>query len=161
MNKVYQEIVDKDNGDCWPAVIASLLDLELKQVPHFNMYNGRWWSVYHDFLKQHGYREIETLYNECASIMNWKPRYPSVSKKYSFHALKDYKGIDGYFYATVHSPKYSKLHGMHYLHAVVIDHDFNIVHDPNFGYRNIESYPLSNVIGYNGITRVEIIEKIK
>lgn len=35
MKKVFQTIVDKDHGNCMQAVVASLFELELDDVPNF------------------------------------------------------------------------------------------------------------------------------
>lgn len=35
VKKVFQTIVDRGNGNCMQAAVASLLNLELSDVPHF------------------------------------------------------------------------------------------------------------------------------
>jgi hypothetical protein len=77
-----------------------------------------------------------------------------------FPELKEMEGVNGYFYAIVLSPKYYKEGEIPLpTHAVVIDKHCNIVHDPNLNYKNLDKYPLSDEIGYNGIIDVFMINK--
>jgi len=165
MKKVYQKIVDPGNGDCWKCAIASLLDMEYEDVPHFLEYGKHSFSEYRKLLKQSGYKETDFIWNRKALILdrptmncfeNIRYHRPSIitPKK-----LFRYSGVNGLFYATVYSPKYFTM-ANRTTHAVIIDRDFNIVHDPNPGYENIIRYPLSELIGYNGIRSISIIEKI-
>lgn len=66
MKRVLQEFMhDPANdivGDCQRAVIASLLDLELKDVPHFGQLSGdsseKFWELIQEFVKQYGYQYL-------------------------------------------------------------------------------------------------------
>ena len=71
------------------------------------------------------------------------------------------EGVNGYFFATVLSPNYFTLTNYLAAHAVVIDRDYNIVHDPNPSYKNIKGYPLRKLLGYNGIIDVFLINPKK
>jgi hypothetical protein len=66
-------------------------------------------------------------------------------------------GINGYFYASVLSVKYFTWEKQ-ITHAVIIDRDFNIVHDPGPHNQDILAYPLSNILGFNGVINVYLIE---
>lgn len=157
MKKVYQSIVDKNSGDCWSAAIASLLNLHLEDVPHFNSWEHQNWNVYYDFLLDNGYKEVAFLYNPCRWIID--KRYSKPDEDYSLTQLKKYSGVDSHFYATVWSPKF--VHdSLYYTHAVIIDKNFNIVHDPNPNYRKINKYPFANTLSFNGILTVSVIEKL-
>ena len=46
-------------------------------------------------------------------------------------------------------------------HAVLIDNNFNIVHDPNPNYKGILKYPLADILGYNGIIKVDGFKKMR
>lgn len=65
MKPVYQTIFDGQNGDCMAACIASLLELDLDQVP--NPHTANWWDAWQAWLKQRG------LYLVEASIGDWTP----------------------------------------------------------------------------------------
>jgi len=107
--------------------------------------------VFKDYFKSNGYAETIALYNP---IM-WE----NIMPEYSLERLKDFKGVNGFFYATVCSPTYNpkgELSGI--THAVVIDKKFNIVHDPNPNYKDVKRiYPLHDK--YNGIRQIEVFEK--
>lgn len=137
------------NGDCIQAVFASLFEKELDEVPKFIELKEDWFQAILDFCNDQGYSYNATLYNNNLS----NPEFTTLDEvKYS-------EGIDGLFYAGVRSPKFWKEGGG--THAVIIDKDFNIVHDPNPLYKDIESYPDADILGYNGIIDVAIIERIK
>lgn len=116
MRKVYQTVVDNVRGNCMQAAIASILDLELSQVPNIILFdhdNGQWFRVLVWFF----------------DIMGWKHK-----GYYHFHydgedpdlsQCEEYS-IDGLFYASVKSKKYPEG-----THAVVIDSNGVVVHDPN------------------------------
>jgi hypothetical protein len=159
MKKVFQTIVDKDKGNCWPAAIASLLNLELDQFPHFNEAGDNCWPAYEKSMRYHGYKEVTRLYNPFRDFIQ-AGTHGRVDPEWSFERLKEFEGVDGFFEAAVYSPKFSKC-SLDYTHAVIIDKNFNIVHDPNPAYQEIVQYPFANTIGFNGILQIAVIEKIK
>ncbi len=114
MKKVYQNIVGGDNGDCARAVMASLFDLDLDQVPPLypNETQGREKAK---FLESKGYVGWRCFYKED---WNEKPTIKEVAKVDG--------GINGYFYASVPSQTFEGVS-----HAVVVDKELNIIHDPN------------------------------
>lgn len=125
MKPVEQTISDRSRGDCHRAVVASLLDLEIEQVPHFGLFGKEWHHVYHGFLWGCGYE--------------WKGtgHFPKFTPR-SEH-LKDCN-IGGYVEATVPSKNYPPEDGI--THAVVMDLDGLVVHDPHPG----KAYQDVNVI---------------
>ena len=113
MKKVYQTTVDKDHGNCMQAVVASLFDLELNEVPNFIEIN-KWFFEMEKFFESHGYTDICNIYKGRHGLEELKK------------IAKFDKGVNGYFYATVNSKFFEGV-----THAVVVDIDLNIVHDPN------------------------------
>lgn len=114
MKKVYQTIVDQGNGNCLQATTASILDLELKDVPHFLEFGDKWFIEYWNFFKGHGYDVTE-----FGAMRTKKPTIKEV--------MKHDGGINGFFVATVYSQTFND--GT--THSVIVDLDLNIVHDPN------------------------------
>jgi hypothetical protein len=98
-------------------------------------------------VESRGYEHVGDLYNG-----------ETVADKYSVKNITKYKGVDGFFYASVMSPKYYK-DGVG--HAVVCDKDLNIVHDPNPNNKGIKTYPNADKIGHNGIRQIWLFEKKK
>lgn len=162
MIKVYQKIIDADKGDCLSACTASLFELPLEEVPNFfypygeeiEDYEKRFWQRFIRFIKT----KLDIPY-----FMSWaNPNAPEyVSAKTNnfdckFDSLKEQEGIGGLFLASVYSPKYWK---KGQTHAVIIDKDFNIVHDPNPNYKDIKYYPFADEMGYNGILDIIIFGK--
>ena len=133
------------------ATIASIFDENIENVPNFIKYGVDWFNVFTKYFKFKGYVETTALYNPII--------FEKILPEYSLDKIKDYKGVNGLFYATVCSPTYNpkgEIQGV--THAVVVDSDFNIVHDPNPNYKNIKrKYPLHDK--YNGIRQIEIFEK--
>ena len=145
MKKVFQQRVDPKYGDCMQAVIASLLDMKLEDVPKFIEYDDEWANEMDKFLAEKGYKIKTTLYNG-----------EKIDSKFKLENIKDYEGVNGYFYGVVNSPKFYLQGGTH---AIVVDKDLNIIHDPNPGYQDFK-YPYAEELGHHGITCVEVIEKI-
>ena len=104
MKPVDQIIIHGETGDCERAVIASLFDLQLDQVPHFKLYpNNMWFNIYWYFLYGLGYE-----------YLGWgKPE-------------RDIEGVNGFAYAVVKSRTFPDK-----THAVIVDETGLVIHDPN------------------------------
>jgi len=114
MIKVYQTIVDKGKGNCAQAAIASLLELDLMDVPNFIMHENRGYEyTIFGFLRSRGY--------DVTYIDKGKNSTEFLKKVAKFD-----NGLNGYFYASVNSQTFEDT-----THAVIVDSDLNIVHDPN------------------------------
>ena len=152
MKKVYQENVDSLNGDCMRAVVASIFEEVIDDVPNFIEYENEWFNMFREFFRGKGYKEVIALYNPII--------FESILPEFSLDRLKEFKGVNGFFYATICSPTYNPNGDKGGVtHAVVVDSEFNIVHDPNPSSRGIKRvYPLHDI--YNGIRQVEVFEKI-
>lgn len=164
MNPVYQTIVDPGKGNCMQAAIASLFEKKLEEVPNFIEYPDNWFSIMWDFIRKQGYDYRGMLHNknyntlmkptdQCFRDVKWHKSSIITPKN-----LYKYEGVNGYFYAGVFSPKYFNWERQT-THAVIIDRDYNIVHDPSPAYKDLKRYPLSNLLKYNGIIDVYLIEK--
>lgn len=159
MKEVYQTIFCNKKGNCVAAVMASLLNLELIEVPNFVEQEDDFLATC-DFIKQHGYIYAGYIKNKKRAKDN---RYDFFPDQLPMDA-----SINGYFDATVFSPRYfdpvkykSDPEYVPVCHAVVCDRDFNIIHDPNPKYRHIDKYPLADEIGFNGIIGVTLWNKIQ
>ena len=116
MKKVFQTVVDSGKGNCMQAAIASLLELDLEDVPNFIEFvgKGQWLKTMHGFLNEKGYDAI-TVGKSKGQGTQW---------------LKDLakfdNGVNGYLYASVPSRTFENG-----THAVIVDTDLRVVHDPN------------------------------
>lgn len=168
MKKVFQTIVGSGNGNCVAASVASILNKNLEEVPPLLPDDAQMKNLI-DFMNDNGYKFEGSLYNKnywilqhpnsiyCFENTEWyEPQILSKEKLQQLH------GIDGLFLAVVYSPKFSNFRysGERGTHQVIIDKDFNVVHDPNEGYKDIIRYPLAELLGFNGIIYVEIFEKV-
>jgi hypothetical protein len=115
MKKIFQTIVDKGHGNCMQAAVASLLELELNDVPNFIVSKTGVLDLM-KFLFKYDYDC--TYINRRGDQENETEFLKSVAK---FDG-----GVNGYFYASVPSQTYEGVY-----HAVIVDTDLNIVHDPN------------------------------
>jgi hypothetical protein len=151
MEKVYQRIVDAGNGDCMKCAIATLLNLKYEEVPHFLEFESPN-SEMINFMAAKGFEFELCLYN-----------YPN-SEYSTIEHLKNFEGIDGLFYASVFSPKYYKkedgIDAYQVTHAVLINKNYEIVFDPNVDYQNIEKYPESELLGYNGVKTIYLFKPL-
>ncbi|MCK5603391.1 hypothetical protein KAR91_16015 [Candidatus Pacearchaeota archaeon] len=108
MKTIDQTILCKDKGDCQRAVVATLFDLEIEQVPHFRLFSDdTWFNVYWYFLYALGWE-----------YMGYHT--PNRSKL----ELED--SVNGFFEATVESKTFTDR-----THSVIIDIIGTVVHDPN------------------------------
>lgn len=141
MKKVYQTIVDKGNGNCMQAVVASLFELELNEVPHFLNFGDSWWKEFDHFFRTKGldpcYIHRNKNHDTTESMIN---------------IAKFDGGINGYFYGAVKSQTFEGV-----IHAVIIDSDLNIVHDPNPNQKALSLTP-DDVEGFY-VTKEMIIGK--
>ena len=113
MKKVFQSNICKDDGDCCRAVIASLFEKELNEVPDFVPDGNQGYELMKYFESQgYSYTYFNRLENAEGPTIEEVAKYDG--------------GIDGYFYASVNSQTFEDTS-----HAVVVDTNLNIVHDPN------------------------------
>jgi len=113
MKHVGQTIINKDSGDCNRACIASLLELPIEAVPHFSCFGSRWMNVLKSFLLS-----LEYDYDGTG--------YPIGPDRPYGHVLSESPNIDGFVMASVPSRTFENIS-----HAVVMDLNGVIVHDPN------------------------------
>lgn len=139
------------------AAMASLFEDSLENVPNFIEFGGKWFDEIWKYIHTKGYTYNGCLYNGRTYVQE-----EPVVRECNFSTLASMDGINGYFYATVYSPKfYSGADKNPTTHAVIIDKDFNIVHHVNKAYDETTKYPLADEIGYNGIIKIWIIEPCK
>ena len=117
MKKVFQEVVDNNIGDCTRAVIASILEVDMDMVPHFNKWNskfpGYWFTIFTSFMYGLGWKYISSEH-----IIDVTRKEPLVFPLDG--------SIDGYFYASVPSKTFENVS-----HAVVMNTNGVVSHDPN------------------------------
>lgn len=113
MKKVFQSRIEKGHGTCMQAAIASLFELFLEDVPNFIELGYEWFNVMSDFYEKRGYSHC--CFNPQGNIELTK------------QVLEIDGGINGYWYASV--PSINLGNGV--THAVIIDKNMNVVHDPN------------------------------
>lgn len=149
MIKIYQTR-HGDNGNCLQTAYASLLNLDIHQVPDFREIiltkPGHFTGYLFDFLLANNVEYVATLVNK---------NYDMDDRRMSIIALHNYVGIDGFFRASVISPSNNTM-----THSVIIDQEFNIVNPINIEYDGMEKFPRADEIGYNGIIRIEILKRI-
>lgn len=166
MNKIYQKHVCSEKGDCMQAVIATLFNDKYENVPSFIEHND-WFELFIKYVDSKGYKFDGMLHN-----IKWGTLQSPTFECFNELAFADWgilskdnvaelDGVDGLFFCSVLSPKYFSWEDKDNAHAVICDKDLNIIHDPNMDYKNILSYPLSSIIGNNGIISLCKISKKK
>lgn len=97
---------DKDRtGNCFEACLASIFEMDLKDVPNFHGKN--WFVEFWEWLKTKGYTTDGSLYNE--NIENYNG------------------GVDGYFIVAGESPRGKHIKGGH----AVVYKNGKLAHDPH------------------------------
>jgi hypothetical protein len=114
MKKVFQTNISSDCGDCARAAVASLFEMEIEDVP--------------DFLGNHDSVPMGLAIMNFHSDRGYTPGYINGGcDKPTLQEIAQYDGgVNGYFYAAVNSRTFPG--GSH---AVIVDTDLRVVHDPN------------------------------
>ena len=111
LKKVLQKTVKKGSGDCARAAMATLFGKKLDEIPQFFPDSKQTWNIF-KYFKNEGYKPTFYKRNE---------------NKVSLEEVAKYDGgINGYFYASVPSQTFKNGN-----HAVIVDTELNVVHDPN------------------------------
>lgn len=112
MKPVMQTITTSGDGDCMRAVVASLFELTIEQVPHFLRFGDRWHDVLLGFAHTCGY--------EVGDNRHVRADETELNEWYF-----DRWSVDGIVWASVDS---RNIKGG--THAVLIDKQGVVVHDP-------------------------------
>ncbi len=150
MKPVFQTISNAVNGNCLAAIVASLLEQSIEEVPNF-VEAKDWFVVMQEYMFKFGYEYDQYLMNHNRPELSAdaKTKYDGFPEQ-----LPEYGSINGFFDAVVYSKNFPGEH-----HAVICDKDFNIVHDPST-IENSDKYPRSDEVGYNGIVGVCLWRKL-
>ncbi len=165
MKQVYQQILSSKNGDCMKATMCSLLELQYDSVCNFVEY-GDWWQRMEAVLNENGYKWGTRFHNEKQmDLFNptdcFRP-FPQLAEGFRLIDIKPEDTIDGFLFGSVLSPHHFNSQNLNAgLHMVVIDTNCNIVFDPNPEYAAIDHYPLSRLLGYNGVLEAWGVRKLK
>ena len=113
MKRVFQSRIEKKHGTCMQAAVASLFEMFIDDVPNFIELGENWFESMFSFYQERGY-----------SLCCFNPqRNLELTKQ----VLEFDGGVNGYWFASVPSINL----GEGSIHAVIIDKEMNVVHDPN------------------------------
>jgi len=162
MNKIYQNDFGITTGNCMQAAYASLFSVPLHEVPHF-VDHPNWRLKLREFYESHGYRLCFREKNPALfdvfdfAVHGWETK-PTQN---GFEMITQFEGMNGLFAAAVFSPTYFDPSKNNFtMHQVIIDRNFNVVHDPNPNNQGIKRYPMAGEVGYNGIIEIELIRTL-
>lgn len=164
MKEIYQQILSHGNGDCMKATLCSLLELDYDSVPNFVEYED-WWQRMESVLNTNGYKWGKRFFNELKFDL-WNPTdcfrpYPQLVAGSRLSDIMPEDTIDGFIFGSVLSPHHFNPQNLNEgLHMVVIDTNCNIVFDPNPEYAGIHHYPLSRLLGHNGVLEAWGVKKL-
>lgn len=156
MTPVFQTIISGTNGNCMQAALASLLDLQLDEVPDFKQSGHKWMADIYNFVWSKGYEYHGAIRNP-KDFGSWgEDRMDRIAELSP--------GVDGHYFAIVYSPKFADFTDFNTnksvtTHAVVIDAQCNILHDPNPNNAGRVTYPGHLKLDHNGVLEVFMIEK--
>lgn len=138
MKPVFQTVLNERNGDCLSAAIASLLELDVKDVPHFDVLNGDFMTRVNDWLRLRGLgwvRIIRPRRRRGEGLID-EGRLPEDGSEFTHHPLPE--GI--LCLATGKSPRGEWCHSV--VGRMVGGHNFELLHDPYPSGLGIEGLPL-------------------
>ena len=164
MKQVYQQIQSHGNGDCMKATLCSLLELDYDSVPNFVEYED-WWQRMESVLNANGYKWGKIFFNELKYDL-WNPTdcfrpFLQLDEGFRLSDIMLEDTIDGFLFGSVLSPHHFNSQNLNAgLHMVAIDANCNIVFDPNPEYAGIDHYPLSRLLGFNGVLEAWGVKRI-
>ena len=142
MKKVDQTILDPKIGNCVQAVLASIFETPMDEtiniIDHID-HPQSWAAPFMDWVKTQGY-SYEMFVGASEDIPG------------DYERLKNESNIGGHFYASVDSKEY-ETGG----HAVVINDDGLVVHDPNPN-KHWEGLNIIEEVGFRGYYVFEKLE---
>lgn len=133
---------NKDN--VLQVAIASLLELNIKNVPQFDRHKTKKWQKLFYFINYMEYKYDGCLYNP-----NWCKGDSNL-----ITSIFGMKGVKEHFIAIVQH--IDKDRGNH---LVIVDKMFNIVNPILEEYENIKQFPRHEVVKYNGIKQILLINE--
>ncbi len=116
MKLVDQRLIHPKRGDCMRCTLATILDLDYEKVPDLagiDTDGGPWFAVMWKFLSDNGFEFVGT--------------YSNANGPLDFEDLRSRcPGVNGLYMGFGPSPRFEGV-----THAVVIDGQGQIVHDPH------------------------------
>jgi hypothetical protein len=121
MQTIFTNEDETVHGNCLSACLASLLEMQIDEVPAFNLMGGEWGIELYNFLQKHDYTSQGTGYAQNG-----------------IEKLEKYEGIDGYVIVQGKSFREYVTRG----HAVIYYHG-KLAHDPHpskLGLKEVEDW---------------------
>jgi hypothetical protein len=138
MKAVFQTVIDRTHGNCLSAALASLLEIEIEDVPNFEVCDGDFQARVNEWLRAFGYawfRTIEPRMTRGKGFVDMG-RLPETGDEMVRHSLPD--GL--LCLATGKSPRGE------YYHSVVGQIsgglNFEMLHDPHPSGDGLEGLPV-------------------
>jgi hypothetical protein len=145
MNRVDQRLIDPVRGDCMRACLATITGLPYEMVPDLageDADGGNWYRTYSRWCKTHGLN-LQGTFSRGGKWLN-AAHWAELSELSA--------GINGLFMAAGPSPRPGVRGG----HAIVVDSDGHMVHDPHPSRAGVQK--VEGLAGIMNITSVQMIE---
>ncbi len=136
MNLVDQRLIDPVRGDCMRACLATITGVPYEEVPDLageDADGGPWYQTFQRWCKDHGL-DLQGTFSNMGRPLTEKD-WDDLGERSA--------GIDGLFMAGGPSPRPGVVGG----HAIVINYDGQMIHDPH-----------PSRAGVKGVTAVHMIE---
>lgn len=158
LNMPVAEIQVNQNKKSWVRDLISFL------TSNGWKYNGVLENPKLDYLENPTFNCFEDEFD--TSLRNPFENFKVLENSKFVNNNKKYQGLEGKYLAAVFDPircvwdaypKASEVFSQ--IHFVVVDSHFTIIYDPREEYQNLRHYPFSNLIGYNGLKYIYLINK--
>lgn len=138
MRLVFQTALNERNGDCLSAAIASILELDIEDVPNFNVLNGDFMARVNEWLRPRGYGWVRTIQPRAqrGEGLIEVGRLPETGSEFVHHPMPE--GI--LCLVTGKSPRGEWCHSV--VGRMVGGYNFELLHDPHPDGLGIEGLPL-------------------
>lgn len=138
VKRVYQTVMDEHKGNCLSAAIASVLELDIGEVPNFDVLNGDFIDRVNTWLEPRGLGWVRIIMprQDRGPDRIQVGRLPESGDEFVHHKLPE--GI--ICLATGKSPRGEWCHSV--VGRMVGGYNFELLHDPHPGGLGIEGLPL-------------------
>ena|ERR1043166_9715325 len=138
MKPVLQTVFDRHKGNCLSAAIASVLEIDISEVPNFEVLNGDFISRVNEWLRPRGYAWFRTIQPRLSRGEGLQDvgRLPEAGNEFVHHPIAE----GALCLATGKSPRGERCHSV--VGRMVGGYNFEMLHDPHPDGEGIEGLPL-------------------
>ncbi|SRR5260370_10758007 len=138
MKPVFQTVIDSKHGNCLSAALASILELDIDEVPNFEVHEGDFAARVDAWLRPRGFAWMRTIEPRLIRGPGLQDvgRLPDTGAEFVRHPMSD----NVICMATGKSPRGEYCHSV--VGHMVSSFNFEMLHDPHPSGAGLDGLPL-------------------